>query len=316
MSMYPLPATDYVGVDVAKDSLAVCSTLAAKVVNVPNCPQAMDSWLAGLPAGVHLLCEATGRHHRLLQQRCALNAIALTCLNPAQVRAFAKSLGTLEKTDPIDARVLLRLGIEGHPAPSPVPSDALRRLGDLLMARHAIVEQISAFDMRNNLLSARSALQLKRVVRALRSHRLALELDLQAWLYSEQAAPWLERIHTLCFAPGVGILSALSLIAYLPELGSLNRRQIAKLAGLAPLPWDSGKLKGLRIIQGGRAPARRVLYQCAMVAARWHEPSRLHYQQLRARGKPPTVAYVAIARKLLIFLNSLLRPAYAAALPS
>jgi transposase len=123
-----------------------------------------------------------------------------------------------------------------------------------------------------------------------------------------QADPWRDKLHTLCLAPGVGILSALSLPGHLPELGTLNRRQAAKFAGLAPLPWDSGSLKSLRIIQGGRTPARRVLDQCAMVAARWHEPTRLHYWQLRARGKAASAAYLAIARKLLTFLNSLLRP--------
>jgi transposase len=312
--MNTLRAIQHVGVDVAKDTLAVCSSPAAKVVTVPNTRQAMDAWLAGLPASVHLLCEATGRHHRLLQQRCALRGLALTCLNPARARDFARSLGKLEKTDPIDAQVLLRYGQERRPEPAPVPDQALQRLGDLLMARHAVVEQITAFGLRNDLLSAQARRQLDRVVRALRSHQLCLERELEAWL-DGQGRPWLDRVQTLCLAPGVGVLSALSLIAWLPELGSLNRRQAAKLAGLAPLPWDSGKMRGIRIIQGGRAPVRRVLYQCAMVAARWHDPSRIHYQQLRSRGKPATAAYVAIARKLLTYLNSSLRPAHTACLP-
>ena len=309
-------AIHYVGVDVAKDTLAVCSTQAAKVVTVPNTPQALDAWLAGLPAAAQLICEATGRHHRLLQQSCARRGVAVTCVNPARARDFAKSLGKLEKTDPIDAAVLLRYGQERRPAPTSVPSEALHRLGDLLMARHAVVEQITAFGLRNELLSPRARRQLERVIRALRSHRLSLECELEAWLESPDGEPYRDRVQTLCLAPGVGVLSAISLIAYLPELGSLNRRQIAKLAGLAPLPWDSGKMKGLRIIQGGRAPARRVLYQCAMVAARWHEPTRNHYGQLRARGKSAPAAYVAVARKLLIYLNSLLRQAIAADLPA
>lgn len=313
--MNALTAT-YVGVDVAKDSLAVRSLHAAKVVTVPNTPQAVDAWLAGLPAGAQLICEATGRHHRLLQELCAQRGVALTCVNPARARDFAKSLGRLEKTDAIDAEVLLRYGQERRPLSTPAPSQALRCLGDLLMARHAVTEQITAFGMRNDLLSAQARRALDRVIRALRSHRLSLERELDAWLESQAGEPWRDKVQTLCLAPGVGVLSALSLIAYLPELGTLNRRQIAKLAGLAPLPWDSGKMKGLRIIQGGRAPARRVLYQCAMVAARWHEPTRLHYQQLRSRGKSATAAYVAVARKLLTYLNSLLRPAHAADQPA
>lgn len=208
-----------------------------------------------------------------------------------------------------------RCGQERQPAATPAPSAALRALGDLLLTRHRVVEQITAFGLRQNLLSPQATRHLAAVIRALRSHRLAVERDLELWLDSAAAAPWRDKIQTLCLAPGVHVLSALSLIAYLPELGTLNRRQIAKLAGLAPLPWDSGTIRGLRIIQGGRAGARRVLYQCAVVAARWHEPTRTHYQQLRARGKPAAVAYVAIARKLLTYLNSLLRPAHSADLP-
>ncbi len=104
------------------------------------------------------------------------------------------------------------------------------------------------------------------------------------------------------------MLNAPQLLAYLPELGACNRRQIAKLAGLAPLPWDSGQMRGLRRIQHGRAPARRVLYQCAVVAGRWNETLRSRYQKLRARGKPAKVACVAVARKLLVCLNALLTP--------
>ena len=312
--MHPQTAI-HVGVDVAKDSLAVRSALAAKVVVVPNTPQAVDAWLAGLPPGAHLVCEATGRHHRLLQRLCAERSVPLSCVNPARARDFAKSLGRLEKTDDIDADVLWRFGQERRPAATPAPSEALRALGDLLMARHRVVEQITAFGLRQALLSPQAKRRLAQVVRALRSQRLALELDLEEWLASAPAEPWRDTVQTLCLAPGVSTLSALSLVAYLPELGSLNRRQIAKLVGLAPLPWDSGTIRGLRIIQGGRAPARRVLYQCAVVAARWHEPTRAHYRQLRARGKPAAVAYVAIARKLLTYLNSLLRPAHSADLP-
>jgi transposase len=235
--------------------------------------------------------------------------VALSCVNPARARDYARSLGRLEKTDPIDAEVLWRFGQERQPAPTPPPAEALYLLCDLLMARHAVVEQITAFSLRQDLLSRPALRHLTAVVRVLRTRRLALERELEQWLDSAAAAPWRDKVHTLCLVPGVGVLSALALVGFLPELGSLNRRQVAKLAGLAPLPWDSGTLRGLRIIQGGRAPVRRVLYQCAVVAARWHAPTREHYRQLRARGKPATVAYVALARKLLTYLNSLLRPA-------
>lgn len=309
-------ANTYVGVDVAKDSLAVRRASAAKVVTVPNVSASVRAWLAGLPADAHLICEATGRHHRVLQAECAREKVSLTCLNPARARDYARSLGRLEKTDAIDAELLRRFGEERRPAPTPPPDQALRRLGDLLMVRQAVVGQITAFGLRRSLLSPQARRVLERTLRALRSQREALERDLDAWLESQDAERWRDKVNTLCLATGVGVLSALSLIAHLPELGTLNRRQIAKLCGLAPLPCDSGTLKGSRHIQGGRAPARRVLYQCALVASRYHEPTREHYLQLRSRGKSATSAHVAVARKLLIFLNSLLRPANAADLPS
>jgi transposase len=313
----PAPsATTYVGVDVAKDTLAVRRHAAAKVVTVPNTSAGLRAWLAGLPAGAHLVCEATGRHHRLLQVECARGTVPLTCLNPARARDYARALGLLEKTDSVDAEALRRYGEERRPAPTPPPSEALRRLGDLLMVRHAVVDQITAFGLRRSLLSVDARRVLERTLRALRAQREAVERDLEAWLESEDAAPWREKVHTLCLVTGVGVLSALSLIAYLPELGLVNRRQIAKLAGLAPLARDSGTLQAPRRIGGGRAPARRVLFPCALVAARFHEPTRQHYRQLRSRGKSATCAHVAVARKLLTYLNSLLREASAADRPA
>lgn len=309
-------ANTYVGVDVAQDTLAVRRFPAAKVVAVPNTSAGVRAWLAGLPADAHLVCEATGRHHRLLQAECARKKVPLTCLNPARARDYARSLGRLEKTDPIDAEILRRFGEERRPDPTPPPAEALRRLGDLLMVRTAVVEQITAFGLRRSLLSPRALRVLERTLRALKTQREAVERDLDEWLESEAAEPWRDKVNTLCLVTGVGVVSALSLVAHLPELGTCNRRQIAKLAGLAPLPDDSGKHRGLRRIQGGRAPARRVLYQCALVAARWHEPTREHYRQLRKRGKGATCAHVAVARKLLTYLNSLLREAGAADQPA
>ena len=306
-----LRATSHVGVDVAQDSLVVCGPAAATVSIVPNTPVALRAWLAGLPANTHLVCEATGRHHYALQAASAACGVPLTCLNPAHARHYARSLGKLEKTDPVDATILRRFGQERSPAATPVPTCAQRELQDLLMVRSALVEQIAAERMRSALLTRPASREILATVRVLRTRLDSVERGLEAWLASPRAEPWRDKVHTLCLAVGVSVRSALALIGSIPELGTCNRRQIAKLAGLAPLPWDSGQHAGARRIQGGRGPARKVLYQCAVVAARWHEPTRQHYQQLRARGKPAKVAYVATARKLLIYLNSLLRAATA-----
>jgi len=294
----------YVGADVAQDTIAFCGPTAA-IVN--NTPAALCSYLGALPPAVHVVCEATGRHHYALQQACAAALCSLTVLNPAHARAYARSLGKLEKTDALDAAILRRFGQERRPAATPPPDSAQQTLRDLLMVRTALVEDIADHRRRDRLLVPVAQRELRATIRTLQTRQRAIERQLAAWL---EAAPtaWQDRVQTLCLVVGVGVLSALQLTSYLPELGTCNRGQIAKLAGLAPLPWDSGALHGVRCIQQGRAPARRVLYQCAVVAARWNETLRPHYQQLRARGLPAKPAYVAIARKLLVYLNALLRP--------
>jgi transposase len=305
--MYP-ETTTYVGADVAQDTIAFCGPKAATVNNTPT---ALKAYLAKLSADAHLVCEATGRHHHALQRACAEASVPLSVLNPAHARAFAKSFGKLEKTDAIDAALLRRFGQERRPAATCPPSAQQQELLDLLMVRTAVIEDLEAHRCRAHLVHAGAQKELQALERSLKLRRASLEKRLSDWL--EQASDEIEhRVQTLCLTPGVGVLSALQLIAHLPELGACNRRQIAKLAGLAPLPWDSGLQHGTRTIQHGRAPARRVLYQCAVVAARYNEELRSLYQHLRARGKPAKLAYVAVARRLLVYLNSLLRPAHSA----
>ena len=299
-----IPTTSpYVGADVAQDTIAFCG---ATTATIKNTPAALRAYLDTLPPDAHVICEATGRHHHALHQACAELGRPLTVLNPAHARAYARSLGKLEKTDPLDAAILRRFGHERRPAPTPPPTAERQALLDLLMVRTAIVEEISAHRHRDCLIAPVARRELRAVIRALLTRRDAVERQLDVWLHAAPAE-WQDRVQTLCLTVGVGTLSALQLLAYLPELGTCNRRQIAKLCGLAPLPWDSGHLRGVRRIQHGRAPARRVLYQCAVVAARWHDTLRPHYQKLRAAGKPAKVAYIAVARKLVLCLNALLR---------
>lgn len=308
--MHPT-ATHYVGADVAQDTIAFCGFTAAII---ENAPVKLDAYLKALPAGAHVICEATGRHHHLLRDLCAKQAVALSVLNPAHARDFARSFGKLEKTDAVDARLLRRFGQERQPLPTLPPEPGRQALLDLLMVRHVLVSDIADHRRRNRLLSAESAGELRGLVAMLTKRVHALNHRLEAWLESPEANHCREQVYALCLTKGVGVLSAIQLIGYLPELGRCNRRQIAKLAGLAPLPWDSGDYRGTRRIQHGRAPARRVLYQCAVVAARWNETLRPQYQKLRARGMPAKPAYCAIARKLLVFLNASLRPTSATAL--
>lgn len=301
-----LPETTcYVGADVAQDSIAFRGPTAATIVNTPA---ALSDYVRTLPEGAHVICEATGRHHYALREVCARAGRPLSVLNGAHARAFARSFGKLEKTDKLDAELLRRFGQERRPAPTPPPDPHWPLLLDLLLVRSALVEQIGANARRAHLLRTEAQAELRALKRSQRLRLESVERRLCDWL--DQAPEQVShKVQTLCLATGVGTITALQVLAYLPELGSCNRRQIAKLAGLAPLPWDSGLLRGHRSIRHGRAPARRVLYQCAVVAARYNETLRPCYRRLRDSGKPAKLAYVAIARRLLIYLNSLLRPA-------
>jgi transposase len=303
------PATHYVGVDVAQDTLVLAGAMPAHLSNQPAVLRAWLTTLRSAQPTTHLICEATGRHHHALQVVAAECGVPLSVINPRQARHFARSLGHLEKTDPVDALMLQRLGQSLQPAPTPPPPGALRQLQDLLVVRQALVAEQTAWANRQSLLSAAAARLCVRRQRTLAKELLEVETQIHALLATPVAEPLLLRVQSLCLVCGVGERIAWALVAGLAELGQANRRQVAKLAGLAPLNADSGQWRGARHIAHGRAPVRRVLYQAAVVAARHNEHLRPFYQRLRASGKPAKVAYVAVARKLLVFLNRILKDA-------
>jgi transposase len=302
-------ATHYVGVDVAQDSLALCGASTAQVVNQPA---ALLKWLVELRQThptAHLVCEATGRYHQALQVAAAQAQVPLSVLNPRQARDFARSLGRLEKTDDVDAAVLQRLGQSLQPAPTVLQPVILRQLQDLLVVRQALLADQIAWSNRQELLSAPAARLCQRQLRTLAKEISRTEEQIATLLAQPHATDLQDRLQTLCLVCGIGERTAWTLIAGLPELGQCNRRQIAKLAGLAPLNRDSGRWRGERHIAHGRTPVRLALFLAARVAARHNEHLRPFYQRLRVAGKPFKVAFVAVARKLLVFLNRILADA-------
>lgn len=302
-------ANDYIGIDVASDLLEVAG---AEPAQVKNEPLALRRWLETLKRTqprAHLVCEATGRHHRALQLAAAEGNVPLSIINPRQARDLARSVGQLEKTDAVDAQLLRRLGAALHPAPTRVPEPALRELQDLVGLRAALVEEQTAWANRQALLGPTAAKLCARRLRTLERELALVEEAIDALLASPAAAELATKTQALCLVCGIGVRTAVVLVAWLAELGSCNRRQIAKLAGLAPFNRDSGQWRGHRHIAHGRAPVRKALYQAAVVAARHNEHLRPFYQRLRAAGKPAKVAYVAVARKLLVFLNRILSDA-------
>jgi transposase len=227
-------------------------------------------------------------------------------VNPAQVRSFADALGKRAKTDPIDAKVIAHFAGTTKPPLRPLPDDMTRLLADLVARRRQIVDMIAAESQRARRVSnPRLKKSIARLHKALVKELSELDYDIGNHVRGTPA--WAEKEDLLASVPGIGPVIASSLIAELPELGTLDRRQIAALAGLAPWTRQSGQWRGKSFIGGGRASVRSVLFMGAMVAARRNPQLKLFRDKLVAAGKPKLVAIIAVARKLLTILNAILR---------
>lgn len=296
------PAIPVIGIDVARDEVVVAGGPQA---SVSNQAAALGAWLRHVPRDALLVCEASGGYEQALVAAAHASGHALHVANPRRVRDFARSLGRLEKTDPLDAAVLRRYGEALQPAPAPPVPPAQTQLRELVDLRLALVEELTRWRNRRAQASALTRAAITRRVRAVERDIAQVDRQLADHLASQRDLE--DKVQTLCLVPGIGLTTAATVLAYLSELGRLNRRQVAKLAGLAPLNHDSGQWRGQAHIAHGRAPLRRALYCAALVASRWHEHLRAFYQRLRAHGKPFKVALIAVARKLLIILNALLK---------
>lgn len=298
----------YVGIDVAKAQLDVAVEGHAGVEQVANDEQGIgrlvQQWQATAPTLV--VVEATGGYELALVGALGAAGLPVVVVNPRQVRDFARATGQLAKTDRIDARVLARFAAVIRPTVHPLATETQQDLEAVLSRRRQLRDMLTAEQMR-------LAHPATRAVRhSLRKHIAYLERELHATDHDLgeliKASPvWREADDLLQSVPGVGDVTARTLIAGLPELGTLDRRAIAKLVGVAPLNHDSGQHRGQRRIWGGRADIRHVLYMAALVAARRNPVIRAFYQRLRAAGKPPKVALVACMRKLLTILNTILK---------
>jgi transposase len=297
----------YVGIDVSKARLDVATTTGESWTETND--DAGNFRLAARirqlgPAGV--VMEATGGYE--VATAAALWAVGVRCsvINPRQVRQFARALGRLAKTDAIDADVLARYGEAMKPQPTPMPDAQTQELVALTTRRRQIVEMITA--EKNRLGMARSAALGKDIATHIEwlQRRLRLtnkEIDTAI----KQCPAWLEQERLLRSAPGVGRVVAVTLISGLRELGTLNRKKIATLVGLAPLNCDSGTMRGRRATWGGRADVRAALYMAALTASRSNKEIRAFYLRLLAAGKAKTVALVACAHKILSCLNAMVR---------
>jgi len=297
----------FAGIDVSKNSLDLANTSSQGTLNVAYDDAGVRKVIRVMkrlsPALVVL--EATGKLEARLVAALQAAGLPVVVVNPRQVRDFAKAKGILAKTDAIDAGVLAKFAEVIRPEVRPLPDENTKELNGYLARRHQIVEMIVA--EQNRRLTAE--LKLKPGIDAhIKYLRQTLtDVDSELDYRVKASASWRESDNLLQSVPGVGPILSLTILAELPELGKLNRRKIAALAGVAPFCRDSGKLRGKRTVWGGRASLRSALYMGTLVGSRFNPVIRAHYLHLLKAGKCRKVALVACMRKLLTILNSIMR---------
>lgn len=296
-----------VGVDVAKHTLEWCVGAEGKIQRARNEPRPIAQLVRQLVAldPVRIVVESTGGYERTLVTKLAEAGLPVVVVNPHRVRSFAQGLGILAKTDAIDARLLALFGEKVAPPVRPILQGRARLLADLVARRRQLVSIVVAEKSRRDTASAAVRRSIEALLRVLAQQLRELDRRIDAALGEDVESA--ELVALLQTVPSVGPGVARTLLVDLPELGHLGRREIASLVGVAPFARDSGKIRGLRRIRGGRASVRTALYLAAMNAARFNPVLRALYQRLRQAGKPPKLAFVALARKLLTILNAIAR---------
>jgi transposase len=310
MPMSSTPVT--VGIDVAKAHLDIAirptpaGAPAGEPWRAPNDEAGVAALVARLtPLGPTLVVlEATGGLERLAAAALAGAGLPVAVVNPRQVRDFAKAVGQLAKTDALDAALLARFGEAVRPPPRPLPDAAQQELAALLARRRQVVAMLTA--ERQRLGTARPPVRARVQAHIHWLDQEVADLD-DALGRTLRASPiWRAQEALLRSVPGIGPVVAVTLLAELPELGTLDRKRIAALTGLAPVACDSGTLRGKRLVWGGRGRVRAALYMAALVATRHNPVLRAFYQRLLRAGKAKKVALTACMHKLLIILNAIL----------
>ena len=301
-------STEYfVGIDVSKDTLDVCAYPTQDTFRVPNSPDGLDDLIKRLkPIEPRLIVfEATGGYETLAVSSLAAAGLPVVVINPRQIRDFAKSIGRLAKTDVIDAGVIARFASAVRPELRPLKDSPSQELTGLVTRRRQIVDMIVAETNRLNAATRRNRRDIQAHIRWLQKRQDQIDDEIKRDI--KNGPLWRTTDQILQSAPGVGPATSAMLISCVPELGQLNRKKIACLIGVAPLNRDSGRFKGRRMIWGGRAQVRAVLYMSTLSAIRFNPIIRQFYQRLRGAGKCFKVAMVACMRKLLIILNAMVR---------
>jgi transposase len=297
-----------IGIDVSKQLLEVAVHESDFRFRCPNQAHAFPELLAELIAlrPARLVVEATGGLEKPLVAALHAAGLPVVVINPRQVRAFAKAIGQLAKTDRLDAAVLAHFAAAIKPSLRPLKSKEAQDLEALMGRRGQLVDMLVAEKNRRHSATNEAVREtIKEHIDWLEERIAELDEQLQARLVS--SAEWQNKDAILQSVPGIGPVVSFSFLAELPELGTLNRQRISKLVGVAPLNSDSGQQRGVRHIFGGRARVRSLLYMAALTAMRFNPVIKEFYQRLVAKGKPHKVAITACMRKLLSIINLMVR---------
>lgn len=297
----------FVGIDVAMEHLDVAVAPGGEAWRVDNDPAGHDAVAARLRelAPVLVVLEASGGHEAAVAAALALAGLPVAVVNPRRVRAFAEADGQLAKTDALDAALLARFAQAMRPPVRPLPDAHAAELKALVGRRRDLVAMQTAERQRRRLAAGAVRADVEAHVAWLRG-RIA-EIDRLLAAAVEASPLWHATATLLATVPGVGAVVAATLVAELPELGTLSRQEVAALVGVAPFNRDSGRQRGHRATRGGRAGPRGALYMAAVAAVRWNPVVKAFHARLRAAGKPGKVALVACAHKLLTILNAMAR---------
>ena len=297
----------YVGIDVSKEQLDVFSLFdntTSQYANTQAGIRELVEQMKSLDQSV-VIVEATGGFEMTLVQSLATAHVAVIVVNPRQVRGFAKASGRLAKTDNLDAQVIARFGEAIKPEPRPLKDSQTLELSALINRRQQLMDMLIAEQNRLPLAAKPLQAQLKTHIDWLKKSLKALDRERDPLI--TQSPLWRAKVDLLRSAPGIGPITSASLIADLPELGHLNRHEIAALVGVAPFNRDSGRQRGKRSIWGGRAPVRNTLYMATLTATRCNPMIKPFYQKLIQAGKPHKVAMTAWMRKFIVILNTMMK---------
>jgi transposase len=300
--------SDFVGVDIAKETFDVFISPSGRFLHLENTPAGHQQLLEQL-ASLHVrlvVMEATSRYHNLLAATLELKGIPVAVVNPRQVKNFARALGTLYKTDPNDARVICEFGRRMEPDVRPAPDEQTQRLAMMVARRRQLVDNRTMEQNRYGTCDDELIrVGIKRHIDWLNAEIKDTDEDIDRQI---KVMPlWREKVKLLEEVKGIGRTTMAVLLSMLPELGTLNRRKISALVGVCPYAHDSGKMKGKRCIWGGRSAVRAALYMAALSAVRFNPTLKAFFERLREKGKVFKVAMTACVRKLVTILNAMLR---------